>query len=184
MGFAEKDFVVGYFGRLSGEKRVHTIIQAVSMLPANVKLLIVGRGCLETELRELAAQSLPERHAFTFTDGAMGDLYAASDAVCLASNQEGFSLVMLEAMLSGCAFVSTPVGAAGEVLCDGETGLLFDGSEAGLTHALRQLVDRPLWRRGLAEAGRRRAERFGYASRMARDYEHLLSTLHQRSRSA
>lgn len=181
--FCEQDFIVAFFGRLANEKRIHTIIEAVAQLPAHVKLLVVGQGHLEPELRTLAARFLPARHTFTSADGVMGDLYSACDAVCLASNQEGCSLVMLEGMLSGCPIVSTPVGAAHELLRDRVTGLLFDGSPSGLAAGLRLLVDYPRWRNAIADEGRRQAERFGYASRMARDYEHLLTNLWRQARA-
>ena len=184
LGFHAGDFVAGFFGRLAAEKRIPAIIEGVARMPGHVKLLIVGQGHLEHELRTLAARLLPSRHAFTHAAGVMGDLYAASDAVCLASNQEGCSLVMLEAMLSGCPVVSTPVGAACELLSNRITGLLFDGSPVGLAEALQLLDDYPQWRRALADEGRRNTERFGYASRMARDYEHLLTNLWRQSRPA
>jgi glycosyltransferase involved in cell wall biosynthesis len=177
LGFAPNDVVVCFCGRLAAEKRIDCIVEAMAPLPERVKLLVVGTGSLETELRSLVAARLPGRAVFTSAQGIVGDLYAASDVFCLASNQEGCSLALLEAMLSGLAVVSTPVGNAAEVILDKVTGLLFDGSVAGLTRSLRMLVDHPEWRLGLAAEGRRLAERFGYARRMATDYANLVDSL-------
>ncbi len=177
LGFAPNDVVVCFCGRLAAEKRIDCIVEAMAPLPERAKLLVVGTGSLETELRSLVAARLPGRAAFTSAQGNVGDLYAASDVLCLASNQEGCSLALLEAMLSGLAVVSTPVGNASEVILDKVTGLLFDGSVAGLTRSLRMLVDHPEWRLGLAAEGRRLAERFGYARRMGTDYANLVDSL-------
>jgi glycosyltransferase involved in cell wall biosynthesis len=177
LGFALDDVVVCFCGRLAAEKRIDCIVEAMAPLPERVKLLVVGTGSLETELRSLVAARLPGRAVFTSAQGTVGDLYAASDVFCLASSQEGCSLALLEAMLSGLAVVSTPVGNAAEVILDKVTGLLFDGSVAGLTRSLRMLVDHPEWRSGLAAEGRRLAERFGYARRMATDYANLVDSL-------
>ncbi|HEV3311906.1 MAG TPA: glycosyltransferase [Chloroflexota bacterium] len=177
LGLQEGDFLVGFFGRLAPEKRTATILQAVATLSESVKVLLVGKGPLEGELREMGQALLPGRAHFTTANGNIGDLYDAVDAVCLASNQEGFPLVMLEAMLSERPVLSTPVGSACEVIDDRITGLLHDGSSADLAAAINLLFRYPAWRLALAAEGRRRAEQFGHAARMARDYTHLLKTL-------
>lgn len=177
LGFFRSDLVVAFCGRLAAEKRVDSIIEAIGCLPPRVKLLVIGSGHLESSLRQLADKHLPGRAIFTSSNGGMGDLYAAADIFCLASNQEGCSLAMLEAMLSGLAVVSTPVGCAAEVIEDMVTGLLFDGSPRDLTRALGLLTERDDWRMSLADDGRRLVERFAGARRMARDYQQLLRGL-------
>lgn len=177
LGFSESDLVVAFCGRLAEEKRIDHIIEAVAGLPPRVKLLLIGSGYLHDHLRQLAHECLPGRAVFTSSNGNMGDLYAAADVFCLASNQEGCSLALLEAMLSGLPAVSTPVGCAAEVIEDKVTGLLFDGSATDLTRALGLLTEYDHWRLGLAAGGRRLVERFGYARRMARDYQQLIRGL-------
>lgn len=177
LGFTQSDLVVAYCGRLAAEKRVDSIIEAIGCLPSRVKLLLIGSGHLEASLRQLADQHLPGRAVFTSSNGGMGDLYAAADIFCLASNQEGCSLALLEAMLSGLPVVSTPVGCASEVIEDMVTGLLFDGSPRDLTRALGLLTERDDWRLSLAADGRRLVQRFADAPRMARDYQQLVHGL-------
>jgi glycosyltransferase involved in cell wall biosynthesis len=177
LGFTRDDFVVGYFGRLAPEKRVEAIIDAIALLPARFKLLMVGWGHQYPELREHASRVLPGRHQFTYTATALGDLYHAVDAVCLASREEGLPLVMLEAMSCGRPFVTTPVGAALEVIEDRVNGLIFDGGPAALASGLSNLARYPAWRRGVGRSGRLTFEQFGTARRMASDYEHLLHQL-------
>lgn len=177
LGFARGDFVVGFFGRMAGEKRVGEIIEAVAALPERFKLLMVGWGVLYPELREQARKMLLGRHRFAYSTTALGELYRAADAVCLASDQEGFPMVMLEAMSCGRPFVTTPVGSAREIIEDRVNGLLFDGGPASLAAALSRLARYPDWRRGVGRSGRRTFQQFGTARRMARDYEHLVRRL-------
>src|SRR5690606_38375010 len=44
LGLRSGDFVLGTVGRMTGEKQMHLLIEAVRLLPANFKLLLVGRG--------------------------------------------------------------------------------------------------------------------------------------------
>ena len=176
-GLGADDFLIAFCGRLAAEKRVDCIIKSLAFLPPQCKLLVIGTGHLEGELRQLAATLVPGRVIFTSSAGGMGDLYAAADAFCMASNQEGCSLALLEAMLSGLPAVTTPVGCATEIIEDKVTGLLFDGSPRHLASALGLLHKHQNWRQGLAIEGQRTVESFGFSKRMSRDYEHLIRGL-------
>jgi glycosyltransferase involved in cell wall biosynthesis len=177
LGFREHDFVVGFCGRLAVEKRPHVIVDAVSQLPSHAKVLLVGWGQLLPELQQMCGELLPERHVITYADKDIGDLYRAMDAFCMTSNQEGFSLALLEAMLCELPVVSTPVGCVPEFITDHVTGLLTDGSASHLAEMLSLLDRNRQWSDGLASEGYLLAQSFGYARRMARDYEHLLHHL-------
>ena len=63
-------------------------------------------------------------------------MYAAADALVLASATEGMPAVLIEAGLSGRPAVATDVGAVSEVVVHGETGLLVDADGAGCTTAV------------------------------------------------
>jgi glycosyltransferase involved in cell wall biosynthesis len=73
-------------------------------------------------------------------------LLAAFDVVAAPSDNEAFSLALVEAMASGCAVVATRVGGMAEIVEDGVTGLLVDRDSAhSLTVALSRLLgDKPL----------------------------------------
>lgn len=180
LSISDDDFVVGFVGRFAPEKRPEIIVDAVAALPDRFHALFVGWGRLLTELRRRSQERLPRRHAFTHASNNLGDLYRAMDAVCLVSNQEGFPLVLLEAMLCRRPVVSTPVGCVPEIIEDRVNGIWTTGTPTDLANKLRQLAERPGWARGLAQEGFDSVEPFGYARRMARDYEYLLHTLWQR----
>jgi glycosyltransferase involved in cell wall biosynthesis len=116
-------------------------------------------------------QAAIERHslhdAVRFTgrisdDELLHELRAAELAV-VPSLFEGFSIPLVEAMACGTPVVATTAGALPEVAGrDGEAAVLVPpGDEAALAAAMRRLLDDPLDRERLADAGRQRVvERF------------------------
>jgi glycosyltransferase involved in cell wall biosynthesis len=71
----------------------------------------------------------------------------------LPSFAENLPLSIIEGMASGLAIVATPVGAVGDIVSDGETGLLVKpGDVDGLTEALTRTVTDPELRRRLGAA--------------------------------
>mgnify|MGYP003338295749 CR=1 FL=1 len=84
----------------------------------------------------------------------------------------GTQKMICEAMLAGRAVVATDVGSVREVVEDGVTGLVVrPDDEAGLTAAIRALLDDPGRRRAMGAAGRARAEAAFTVGAMARQYE-------------
>ncbi len=177
LGFAPTDFVTGFVGRFSPEKRPELLIEAMSRLAAPHKLLLVGYGPLEYDLMRLANGRIPGRCAFAFADDYLGDYYHAMDCFCLPSQTEGFALVLLEAMLSGVPVVSTDVGGARELIRHLQTGVIVQADCDHFAAALQDVASRPHWARGMAAEAAEQADQVGHASRMARRYEELFATL-------
>ena len=66
---------------------------------------------------------------------------------------EPFGRVVLEAMISKVVVVATPTGGPGEVIVDGQNGLLFTtNNPEDLAHKVSLLIDNPNMRRKLAYA--------------------------------
>lgn len=177
LGFRAGDFVVGYVGRFSDEKRPHLVAQAVARLPGHFKALFVGWGPLESRLLDYANRLIPGRYAFVRGVNDVGDYYAAMDALCLPSEEEGFGLVVLEAMFCDRPVIATPVGCVPDLVRDRVNGLVVDGSPEGIATAAALLDRHPAWARGLAAEGRATAEEQGHARVMARAYENLFLRL-------
>lgn len=157
-------------GRLSPEKDQHTLIRAMSLLPASQawRLAIVGDGPQRPALEALARRlGLADRIVFT---GAVADPFAfmmrARLAVC-ASIYEGLGNAIIEALACGTPVVSTdcPYGPS-EILQGGRYGALTPVGDpaalaAAIVAALNAVPDRrALMARGLHYAAARAAERF------------------------
>lgn len=179
-GFCDQDFVVGMVGRLAREKRIDLAIKALANLPARFKLLLVGWGELEPSLRELADRLIPGRYVIVPAGEYLGDFYRAMDAFCLASDHEGFGLVLLEAMMCGLPAVSSDVGAVGELLRHRENGLVFDGTPEHLSRLLADLEANPAWALRLGGEAARTADDSGHGLTMVRAYEDLFEELYGR----
>jgi glycosyltransferase involved in cell wall biosynthesis len=124
-----------------------------------LRLDIAGRGPLEPALRAMARE-LGVADAVRFL-GHVSPIQAAIEraaVVVVPSLGEGFGMVALEAMERARPVVAAAIGGLGELVRDGETGVLVPPGEADpLRDAiLRVAGDLELARR-MGEAGRRRA---------------------------
>ena len=85
--------------------------------------------------------------------------YSACDIVAVPSLQEGFPVVVLEAMASGKPVVASRVGGIPEAIETGLNGILFEpGNVPQLTRALATLLEDEGLRRKMGRAARQIAE--------------------------
>lgn len=83
-------------------------------------------------------------------------IFRGADIFVLPSYSESFSTAMLEAMAAGTCCVVTPVGAARDVIEDGESGFFIPiGNYQQLANLLDRLVDDVSLRRGAGENARK-----------------------------
>ena len=125
-----------YVGRIDPRKGIATAVEALTHLPAEATLDIVGAGDRrETErllalARELGVEArLAMRGACPPTD--LPGVYAAADVTVFPVTwEEPWGLVPIEAMAVGCPVVATGRGGSGEYLQDGRNCLLFKPGDA------------------------------------------------------
>ncbi|MFP6655474.1 MAG: glycosyltransferase family 4 protein [Myxococcota bacterium] len=159
--------------RGKGHDQLLDIWQEVGRRVPGAKLWIAGEGDdrprLERRARELG---LAEEVCFLgmVSEEELHDLYQRAALFAMPSRQEGFGLVYAEAMWHGLPCIGSDADAAGDVISDGETGLLvpYDDRPA-LTEAVVRILIDPDYRARLGEASRRRArDQFAY-ERFKRD---------------
>ena len=110
----DDDFVLGHVARLSPEKNQKFLIDIFSQLHKKEeasKLIIVGEGDLDSELKEYAVQSgLEDAVIFAGATDDTSVFYSAMDVFVLPSLYEGLPIVGIEAQASGLpCFFSTCV---------------------------------------------------------------------------
>lgn len=133
-----------YFGRLSEEKGLTTLVRAAAM--AGVKLKIAGSGVLESELRQLAADLNAEIEFVGFLSGDnLHEFVRGARAVVLPSEWfENAPLAVMEAYCLGKSVIGANIGGIPELIKPGETGEVFEAqSVEGLAGCLRQYSTMP-----------------------------------------
>jgi phosphatidylinositol alpha-1,6-mannosyltransferase len=131
------------------------------------ELWVTGAGDdrerLEAKARELAGDSV--RFLGRVSDPELSRLFQRASVLAMPSQQEGFGLVYAEAMWHGLPCIGSTADAAGDVISDGETGVLVPyGDVPALANAVSAFLSDPERVARMGEAGRRRArEHFGYS---------------------
>src|SRR5712692_316268 len=169
-----------WVGRVTEEKGIETAIHALSLLPTDTTLEIVGpiEHAYRSRLEALAATlGVASRLSFSLASRQqMRQRYQQGDVTIFTSmiEHEAFGLVPLEAMASGCPVVATGVGGSSEYCLDGVNCIRVPPEDpAVLAHAVRQLAQSQDLRRRLVKGGLYTASAFTL-DRQAASIEHWL----------
>ena len=173
-------FTVGFLGRLVREKGAHILLDAAAGLRGEWRVLIVGGGSEETNLRAQAAQRVIAERVEFVTQVASSEVPAwlgrldalAVPSLTIPTWKEQFGRVIIEAMAARVPVIGSDSGEIPRVI--GDAGLVVpEGDAVALTAALQGLLDDEPRRRVLADAGRERAlAQFTWAG-VARQYHDL-----------
>ena len=149
-----------YVGRLSPEKNIDTLVEAVG----DLNLVVAGDGPLRERVPH-ALGAVP--HA------EVERLLERASVLVAPCEREGFGLAAAEAMAFGRPVVAAAVGALLDLVVDGETGLLVPPRDAAaMRAAVQELLGDPELRQRLGLAGRELArERFGWDGVIERTLE-------------
>lgn len=157
--YSDKTGPILFFGRLSATKGVDVLIESYSNLRKDSKpeLIIIGRGELKNRLQYRVSElSLEQKITFIpwLSHEELGNYLQTASMAVLPSREENFSLAVLEALCSGTPVISTRVGGTGEMISDGENGLLVPSSDAdALTDAMKHLLADRDYAKSLGQKG-------------------------------
>ncbi|MDB5081164.1 MAG: glycosyl transferase group 1 [Chloroflexi bacterium] len=153
-----------FTGRLRYYKGLQYLIEAMPAIAPEARLVIVGVGPQEAELKGLTDRlGLAERVVFAgeVSDAELPAYYAATDIFVLPAceRSEAFGLVQLEAMAAAKPVVSTELGTGTSYVNQhGETGLVVPPADPA---ALAGAVNKLLWdaelRQEMGQRGQLRA---------------------------
>jgi glycosyltransferase involved in cell wall biosynthesis len=158
-----------YVGRLAPEKGIGGLAAVLREMPG-LRLAIVGDGPARRDLEREFADT-PTVFTGVRKGKDLAAAYASADAFVFPSTTETLGLSMLEALASGLPVLAARTRATGEVVSDGENGLLYEpDSPESLVAVVRKLVCDEDLRSSLARNARLSAER--------RDWRNATLTLH------
>ncbi|MDR2118111.1 MAG: glycosyltransferase family 4 protein [Tannerellaceae bacterium] len=131
-----------FFGRISAEKGIATLMQVMKRLP-DITLKIAGTGPL---LKELEGQNLPNVAFLGFQRGE--DLYNcirnAMYVVVPSECYENNPLSVIESMMLGTPVIGSGIGGIPELIQNEQTGYVFEvNSPESLQHTLRKAISIP-----------------------------------------
>jgi len=187
LGFAPQDTLLLYVGRFDPLKGLNTLLEAMTYLRQHprLKLVIVGGDGaqapesqnLKQKIRELAIDDRVML-AGQIEQQNLPPYYRAADVLVMPSHYESFGLVGLEALACGRPVVSTPVGAAEDIIQKGRTGrIVSDATPRSLAGAIHNiLTDRAI---PDAHAIRKSILEYSWtkvASAVIEEYETILGT--------
>jgi glycosyltransferase involved in cell wall biosynthesis len=161
---ASSRFTVLFAGRLYRRKRVDVLLRAAAALRDRIpglEVRIVGYGPRASPLRELARELKLEGTVSWLGDVPRATLaaeYNRAGIFCLPSVQEGFGIVLLEAMAAEKPIVASLAAAIPEVAP--HAALVEPDNPDALAATIEALYRSPKQRAAMVAEGARRVEQF------------------------
>lgn len=141
-GVGNSDRLIVTVSRLVKKNGTRDLIEALSLLGTEYKLLIAGEGEERSMLEALAKErGVYERVVFygLCSQEKLPELLQSCDVFCRPSLSEGQGISFIEAMASGLLTVGSKVGGIPDFLREGETGFLC---EPGQPTSVAQVIKR------------------------------------------
>lgn len=165
--------IVGMIARLSDVKGPDILIKAMKSVHKsipNAKLLLVGEGRMEKDLRNMVKHlDLMEHVRFFSVVSKTQEMLPLFDIFAMPSRQEGLGLSIMEAQASGLPVIASRVGGIPSLIEDGKTGILVEPENPeSLANAIVQLFN-DKEQRGVIGAAGREFIRKNYSSDMMVD---------------
>lgn len=148
--FYERLKLVGYIGRLSEEKGVLNLIEAMPLVlkkGEDIHFVIYGDGILAAEIKKTIKTK--DLEAYVKLTGWIShedvpQYLNEFRLLVLTSFTEGLPNIMLEAMACGTPVLATPVGAITDIIMEGRTGFLLKSNDPKhIAERIVELLDKP-----------------------------------------
>jgi glycosyltransferase involved in cell wall biosynthesis len=156
--------VIGFIGRLAKQKRVDDLVWTMALLivlQPDVHLLLIGDGPERDKLTKFARDiKVDEATRFTGHRPDAAKLLRVMNVFWLASDFEGLSNSLMEAMAAGVPVVVSNIPPNRELVVDGETGFLVNvGDRVAFQQFTERLLADPKLAKRMGDAGRERMRR-------------------------
>lgn len=169
-------YIITMAAAFRDQKDQDTLIKAMTILPDEYSLRIVGDGARRQVLEQLTAElGLKKRVSFLGIRSDIPELLRDSDINVLSSHWEGLSLSSIEGMASGRPFIASDVDGLREIV-DGYGVLFPEGDYKTLASEIQSLCMSPERYNLIAQKCQQRASQFDI-SIMAEKYNKLYESL-------
>jgi len=145
----------------------------VARIRPEIQMVLAGDGPLRTALEARARElGIDSRVRFLGHRRDVAELLAAADLCILPSLSEALGITLAEAMLAGCAVVTTTAGGIPDLTGDNDpqrqpvAWTVPPGDAQALAGAILQALDQPALRKDRIERARRRVLEWFTADRM------------------
>ncbi len=178
LGLAPEELLMIYAAEFSARKSQDILLQAMALLPEQVKLALPGQGALLEECKALAKHLGVERRVFfPGSEPDMPRWYAAADMAVSASRSEGLPFNVMEAMYAGLPVAASAVKGHTDLLARGG-GLLYPyGDAAACAAQLLRLTEDADLRRELGAQAREAVLPYGLERVLPQVMEAYLSAV-------
>jgi len=153
---------VGWLLPIKGPVYLLKAMQLVWLKHNDVKLMFVGKGELESELKSMAdGMGAGDRVLFPGWRDDIHEIMPVFDIFVLPSLNEGMGRVIVEAMAAGKPVIASNTGGIPDLVINGKTGYLVEPGDPGeLTEAICNLLENPGRRLTMGREGRKRCQLF------------------------
>lgn len=171
---------VGWLLPIKGPVYLLKAMQWVWQKHPDVKLMFVGKGELEVELRTMAKEiGYEDRVLFPGWRSDVHEIMPVFDIFVLPSLNEGMGRVIVEAMAAGKPVVASRTGGIPDLVINGKTGYMVEpGDSEGLAEAINHLLENPDLSQAMGREGRQRCHLFSeelMIEKIDRLYQKLLA---------
>lgn len=158
----EKKIDILYVGRLSIEKGLRTLFDALRLQANPLNVVIAGDGPLREKLQLEAGTRV--RFAGWVANDRLPQLIRQARVVVVPSLFEPQGVVVLEAMACGVPVIGSDIGGIPEMIDDGTTGWLVPpNNPAALAQAMHTALSDETGRQHIGAAATRAAQEFALA---------------------
>jgi glycosyltransferase involved in cell wall biosynthesis len=185
LGIPPEHFSIGWVGRVSREKGLDVLLEALPLLSGlKWHLTVLGDGSERSALEQRAAAlAIDDRIQWRGVVAGAGRFLPAFDVLVMSSRTEGTPIVLFEAMATSVPIVASAVGGIPDVVSVREAILVPPEDAGALAVAIRSIHDEATTASTRAERARERLGAFTVAPFVARYDDVYASVSRQRDSS-
>lgn len=142
-GYSPEDFILIYCAEFIPRKNHQLLFEILPRLKQSIpelKVILAGKGVLLNYYKNEAKKlGIDDVIRFTGYSGSMSDLDRISNVMVFTSTQEGLSLSIVEALMTGLPVVASKIRGNTDIIEDGKNGFLcsLNNSETFLKSILK-----------------------------------------------